>query len=436
MSLDRMPLYVWSMLITAFMIVFAMPAVMLASLALALDRLVARHFFNVAEGGDPLLWQHLFWFFGHPEVYIIFLPATGFVSAILPVFTRRQVFGYRAIVLSQVAIAFIGFGLWVHHMFATGLPQLGTSFFTAASVVVALPSGIQVFCWIATVWTGRLRFRTPLVFCLGFVALFVFGGLSGVMLASVPTDLQVHDTYFVVAHFHYVLIGGAVFPLLGAVAFWFPKVTGRMLSEKLGHLSFWVLFVGFNLTFFPMHQLGMEGMPRRVYTYLEERGWGRLNLLASVGAAMLALGFLIYLANLLRSLRSGPSASANPWDGDGLEWDTASPPPSYNWEFPPTVRGRYPLWTRAANQPVVTGLKLDRPELLVTRTLDAEPDHRTIVPGPSAAPLAFALSTGVAFIVSIFTPWGIVIGAVPAIVAGIAWFLPELPPTDLAPEQP
>ena len=231
MSLNRMPLFVWAKLVTSFMIMFAMPAVMAASSFLIIDRLVGTHFFNPAEGGDALLWQHLFWFFGHPEVYIIFIPATGIVSAIIPAFARRPIFGYPAVVLSLIATGFLGFGLWVHHMFATGMPQLGASFFTAASMMIAIPSGVQIFCWIATLWDGRPAMRTPLLFVLGFFFIFVLGGLTGVMLASVPLDLQVHDTYFVVAHFHYVLIGGAVFPLFGAFYYWFPKVTGRMLSE-------------------------------------------------------------------------------------------------------------------------------------------------------------------------------------------------------------
>jgi cytochrome c oxidase subunit I len=253
MSLDRLPLFTWASFVTSFMVIFAMPAVMVASTLLALDRLVGTHFFNPAEGGDSLLWQHLFWFFGHPEVYIIFLPALGMVSAIIVSASRRAIFGYRAMVLSLVATAFMGFGLWVHHMFATGLPGLGESFFTAASMMIALPSGIQIFCWIATLGAGRPRFTSPLCFVLGFIIIFVLGGLTGVMLASVPLDLQVHDTYFVVAHFHYVLIGGAVFPLFGALHHWFPKMTGRALDERLGKLTCALMLVGFNVTFFPMH---------------------------------------------------------------------------------------------------------------------------------------------------------------------------------------
>ena len=283
MSLDRIPLFVWSMLVTSFVIIFAMPAVMIASTFLILDRLVGTHIFNPAEGGDALLFQHLFWFFGHPEVYIIFLPATGMVSSIIAAFARRPVFGYLALVLSLIAVGFLSFGLWVHHMFATGLPKLGASFFTASSMMIAIPNGVQIFCWLATLWGGRPMIRTPLLFVLGFFFIFVAGGLTGVMLASVPLDLQVHDTYFVVAHFHYVLIGGAVFPLLGAAYFWFPKITGRMMSERLGRWHFWLAFLGFNATFFPMHIVGLWGMPRRVYTYPVEMGWGPINLFITAG---------------------------------------------------------------------------------------------------------------------------------------------------------
>ncbi|HZI75848.1 MAG TPA: cytochrome c oxidase subunit I, partial [Gemmatimonadales bacterium] len=335
MSLNRMPLYVWAMLVQAFMVLFAMPWVATATQFLAMDRLVATHFFNQAEGGDALLWQHLFWFFGHPEVYIIFIPALGFVSSIVATFTRRPVFGYPVMVLSMVATGFLGFGLWVHHMFATGIPQLGESFFTGASMMIAIPSGIQIFCWIATIWSGRPRFTVPFLFVLGFVVLFIIGGFTGVMLASVPFDQQVHDTFFVVAHFHYVLIGGAVFPLFGAFYYWFPKITGRMLSERLGRWNFWLFFSGMNLTFFPMHQLGLEGMPRRVYTYLPETGWGDLNLLASIGAVIIAISMLIFVINVAASLRNGVLAGDDPWGGETLEWATSSPPRHYNFTHIP-----------------------------------------------------------------------------------------------------
>ena len=423
MSLDRMPLFVWAQLITSVMVVLAMPSVMLASGMLALDRLVGTQFFNQAEGGDPLLWQHLFWYFAHPEVYIIFIPALGFVSSILAPFARTQVVGYRAMVLSMSTTAFIGFGVWVHHMFATGLPQLGQSFFTASSLLITIPTGMQFFCWIATIWRGRLRLTTPMLYIIGFITTFVIGGLTGVMLASVPLDLQLHDSYFVVAHLHYVLIGGAVFPLLGAVYYWFPKMTGRMLGEHLGKLGFALVFVGFHLTFFGMHQLGLAGMPRRVYTYGEETGWGQLNLLATCGAAVLGLGVLVNVVNVVRSLARGARAGNDPWGGDGLEWSTTSPPPRYNFLHLPTVRDKYARWTAAPDQPVVTGVRSDRPEVLVTRVLDAEPDHRAELPGPTLWPLMAALATGVMFIGSIFTPWGLIWGLVPLLVvlAICAW---------------
>src|SRR5215213_8612554 len=333
MSLNRIPLYVWSVLVMAFMIFFAMPTVALTSTSLILDRLVGTHFFNQAEGGDPILWQHLFWFFGHPEVYIIFIPATGFVSAIIPTFVRRPVFGYTALVLSLVSTGFIGFGLWVHHMFAAGLPAMGESFFTAATMMIVIPSGIQIFCWIATIWGGRPIFKTPMLFVMGFFFTFVLGGMTGVMQASVPLDLQVHDTYFVVAHFHYVLIGGSVFPLFGAFYYWMPKFTGRMLSEPLGKLNFWLMFIGFNLTFFPMHILGLHGMTRRIYTYLPETGWGRLNFLATAGAFLFGFSLLLMLINFVYHCFRGRPAGDNPWNAPTLEWATSSPAPSYNFRF-------------------------------------------------------------------------------------------------------
>jgi cytochrome c oxidase subunit 1 len=425
MSLNRVPLFCWSMLVASLMIVFAMPAVMSASLFLTLDRLVATHFFNPAEGGDPILWQHLFWFFGHPEVYIIFIPALGMVSSIVETFTRRPVVGYTALVLSLVATGFIGFGLWVHHMFATSIPQMSSSFFSAASMMIAIPSGVQIFCWIGTIWLGRPVWKTPLLFVIAFIVTFVMGGLTGVMLASVPLDLQVHDTFFVVAHFHYVLIGGAVFPLFGGFHYWFPKLTGRMLDERLGRLTCLLLFAGFQLTFFPMHLLGLRGMPRRVYTYVPESGWGNLNALATVGAFALGAAVLLFVVNVVISLRRGAEAGANPWDAPTLEWATTSPPPPYNFAAMLVVQGRSPLWERTADTPVVVGLRSDCREVLVTYVLDAAPDHKSQFPAPSVWPLVTALSITLLFTVSLFTPWGVVIGGVPATIALIFWFWPK-----------
>jgi cytochrome c oxidase subunit I+III len=421
MSLDRMPLFVWAMLVQSFMVLFAMPAVMLGSGFLAMDRLVATHFFNVAEGGDAILWQHIFWFFAHPEVYIIFIPATGMVSEIIGTFSRRPVFGYVGMILSLISTAFIGFGVWVHHMFATGLPQQGQSFFTAASIMIAVPAGIQVFGWIATIWGGRPRLASPMLFALGFLGVFVLGGLSGVMLASIPVNLQVHDTYFVVAHFHYVLIGGAVFPLLGAICYWFPKLTGHLMDERLAKISCGIIFLGFNLTFFPMHKLGLDGMPRRVYTYSADTGWGSLNLLAGIGALTLTTGLLVYLAAAIRGWRRTAAVPANPWEASGLEWATTSPPEPYNFEHLPTVRGRSPLWEMPADPLVVTGMATDQREVLATSTLDARPDHRVLLPSSSIWPLLTSIGVAVTFIGVIFRAWMLPVGAVLCYAALFGW---------------
>jgi cytochrome c oxidase subunit I len=444
MSLDRLPVFVWAELVTNLMIIFALPSVMVASTCMILDRLVGTHFFNQAEGGDHLLWQHLFWFFAHPEVYIIFLPAQGMMSMLIQTFSRRPIVGYTALVTSLVATAFIGFGVWVHHMFATGLPQVGESFFTAASILITIPTGVQFFCWIATIWSGRIKWDTPMLYALSFFAVFMIGGLTGVMLASGPLDRQLHDTFFVVAHLHYVLIGGSVFPLLGALFYWFPKMTGRRLSERLGRVGVALLFIGFNLTFFPMHIVGLYGMPRRVYTYPAGLGWESWNLLATVGAGVLTIALLVHLVNVVLALRRPMDAADNSWAASTLEWAMSSPPPAVNFHPMPSVMSRDPLWTDPSDTPVIVGLRADRREMLITSVIDADLDHLEESPQPSIWTFVSALAVTALFIGSIFTPWAVVWFAAPVALAMTKWFWPKEDehhedrppvPTDLQPEQ-
>jgi cytochrome c oxidase subunit I len=424
MSLNRMPLFVWSQLVSSFMILFAMPAVMVVSSMLMMDRMtkVSTHFFNIAEGGDPILYQHLFWFFGHPEVYIIFIPATGMVSSIIETFSRRKIFGYPAMVLSLISIAFIGFGLWVHHMFATPVAELGQSFFTAASMMIAIPNGIQMFCWLATLWGGKPQLKSPLLFAGGFIAIFVMGGLTGVMLASIPNDIQLHDTFFVVAHFHYVLVGGAVFPLFGALHLWFPKWSGRMLSEGAAKISFWLMFVGFNLIFFPMHILGLEGMPRRIYTYPADSGWAWMNQIALAGAILMTVAVLIVIWNVAYSWSRGTVAGRNPWGAPTLEWDVPSPPPDYNWVFPPIVHHREPLWNSPNGLSVITGLSTRKREILCSTIVDAIPEHKYELPGDSMMPFMLFLAVTTLLVGSIWHPYMVPIGAIPVAIVFAAWF--------------
>jgi len=428
MSLNRMPMFCWSMLVQSFMIIFAMPAVMIASTVFLLnDRTIGTHFVNPAEGGDPLLYQHVFWFFGHPEVYIIILPALGMVSSILETHTRRQIFGYPALVLSLVGNGFIAFGLWVHHMFATGLPEIGEAYFTAASMMIAITSGVQIFCWLATLWSGRLRLTTAVHFVFGFIFIFVMGGMTGVILASIPLDLQAHDTFFVVAHFHYVLIGGALFPLFAGFHYWFPKFTGRMMDERLGKLSFWILFIGFNLTFFPMHWLGMLGMTRRVYTYIPGLGWENANLAATTGAFVILCGGLIFIANALRSRGSGERAENDPWEASTLEWEAESPPAPYNFPNLPVITSRAPLWTPACERGIVIGLRENRREILITEVLGTEPHHRSVQPAPSLWPLLTALGFSIGLTGSIFGFSWYYVASVLGMIGLVGWFWPERP---------
>ncbi|MFL6777695.1 MAG: cytochrome c oxidase subunit I [Sphingomicrobium sp.] len=433
MTLARMPLFAWATLVTSLMVIFSMPSVALASTFLLSDRLVGTHFYNPAEHGDALLWQHLFWFFGHPEVYIIFLPATGFVSEIVATFSRRSVMFYPVVVLSLVATGILAFGLWVHHMFATGLPRVGYSFYTAASMAVSVPTGLQIFCWIATLWDGRPRMQVPMLYVIGFIITFVIGGLTGVMIAAVPLDLQLHDTYFIVAHFHYVLIGGAVFPLLGAITYWFPKFTGRMMSDGLGKIGFWMIFLGFQLTFFPMHLSGLIGMPRRVYTYPAGMGLELPNLLSTIGSLVVALAVLLFVINMAISLLKGRGAGPNPWDAPSLEWAIQSPPPPHNFAHIPMVDSSTPLWDAGEKLPVVHGLRVEDRELLLTTVMSAVPDTREPSAEPSIWPLVSGIAVAVMFICSIFSPWAVLFGALPAMIALIAWFWPKSPIPDPEP---
>jgi cytochrome c oxidase subunit I+III len=425
MTLNRMPIILWEKLTIAISVIFAMPAVMVVSSMLLMDRTVNTQFFNPSVGGDVLLYQHLFWFFGHPEVYIIFLPGTAIISTLVPVFSRRHIFGYVAIVTSVVATAFIGFGVWVHHMFTTGLPEMSESFFTAASLMIVIPTATQFYCWMATIWHGRLQFKLPMLWVFGFFFVFMIGGLSGVMLASIPVDWQVHDTFFLVAHFHYVLIGGALFPMFAGLYYWIPKITGRMMDDRLGKIHFWLFFIGFNITFFTMHFLGLRGMPRRVYTYTPEMGWGGLNMLSSSGVLFMTAGVLVFLFNFFRSKRYGKLAGPDPWGAGTLEWGTSSPPPVYNFLELPTVNGREALWDAEPNQPIVTGVREDIPEMLVTNSLDSEPQYKEEMPGPSIWPFLTAIAVSIAFIWSIFSPWGIAYGAIPVMITLIGWLWPR-----------
>jgi cytochrome c oxidase subunit 1 len=346
MSFMRMPVFVWMTFVVSFLLVFAMPVIAVALFQLMFDRLFGTNFYNVANGGDPVLWQHLFWLFGHPEVYILILPAMGIVSEVLPVFSRKPLFGYAVVVFSGIAIGFMGWGVWAHHMFAVGLGPVANSAFALSTMFIAVPTGVKIFNWLATLWGGQIRFRTPLLFSIGFIAMFIIGGLSGVTHAIVPSDYQQTDTYYIVAHFHYVLFGGALFGLVSGVYYWYPKIFGRMLSEGLGKIHFWLMLIGFNLTFFPMHMLGLQGMPRRQYTYPKGMGWDLANMVETIGTGVLVLAFGVFLYNLVVSHRRGDVAGDDPWDARTLEWTIPSPPPPHNFDEIPTVHALDDFWHR------------------------------------------------------------------------------------------
>jgi cytochrome c oxidase subunit 1 len=344
MRFNNLPLFVWSTLVQNFLLLFALPSLTTAALLLLFDRHLGTSFFEAENGGDPLLYQHLFWAFGHPEVYILILPVFGMVSEIYPVFSRKPIFGYIFVAWSTVAIGFLSFTVWVHHMFAVGLPDVALAFFAASSSLIAIPTAVKIFNWTATLWGGSIVMKTPLIFAVGFLTMFPIGGLSGVSLAVVPFDWQVTDTYYIVAHIHYVFFAGTVMGIFAAIYYWFPKMTGKMMDERLGMVHFWLVFIGLNLTFFPMHMLGLLGMPRRQWTYHAGMGWTVYNFVESVGAFIIAVGVAVFILNLIVSFRSGARAGADPWDAWTLEWATASPPPEYNFIKTPVVRSRRPLW--------------------------------------------------------------------------------------------
>ncbi|HET6368773.1 MAG TPA: cytochrome c oxidase subunit I [Pseudomonadales bacterium] len=344
MTLMRMPVFIWMSLVVQFLVVLAFPAITVALILLMFDRFFGTLFFAPAAGADPLLWQHLFWIFGHPEVYILILPAMGIVSEVLPTFARKPLFGAPVIIYSGIMIGFFGFGVWSHHMFSVGMGPVADAAFSIATMLIAVPTGVKILNWISTLWGGTIRFTSALLFSLGFIAMFTMGGLSGVMHASPPVDLQQTDTYFVVAHFHYVLFGGSIFGLFSGIYYWWPKITGRLLDERLGKLHFWLMMIGFNLTFFPQHYLGLIGMPRRIYTYAGDLGWNFWNMVSSIGAFIIALSILVFIVNVFKTRRSGQVAGPDPWDARTLEWAIPSPPPIYNFAAIPTVHGRDELW--------------------------------------------------------------------------------------------
>jgi cytochrome c oxidase subunit I+III len=438
MTLSRIPIFAWSILVTAYAMLFGFTPLLVATTLLEIERKLGTRFFDPSAGGDPLLWQHLFWIFGHPDVYIQFIPAAGIISLVVATFSRRRLVGESLIVASLIATAIISFGLWVHHMFSAGLSVLGMSFFAAASMSIAVPSGIQVVAWIATLWLGRPVFTTALLFALGFIVTFVAGGVTGVMVASIPFDWQVHDTHFVVGHFHYVLVGGVVFPIFAAFYYWMPKMVGRALNERLGRWNFWLMFIGFQITFFPMHISGLLGMPRRTYAYPPGLGWDVPNLISTIGAFILALGVAVFMWNAIRSvlLGHGEIHNDNPWDAGTMDWATTSPPPDEGYRVVPIVSSRYPLWEQKQldrgdleYERIVHGLA-ESPTAwraqLVTSAITAEPQAIVHLARPSIWPLLAAIALTLNFVATLFDLVGLLIFSTLATVgATIGWLWPS-----------
>ncbi len=407
----RMPLFTWMTFVTSFLLITAIPVIAVALIFLGFDRLFGTVFFNPTMGGDPVLWQHLFWIFGHPEVYILILPAFGVISDVIPTFSKKPLFGYPIVVYAGILIGFIGWGVWSHHMFTVGLGPIADSFFVAATMIIAIPTGVKIFNWLATMWGGSIRFTTAMLFSVGLVAVFTVGGLSGIMHASAPVNLQQHDSYFVVAHFHYVIVGGAMMGLWAGLYYWFPKVSGRFLSEKLGQWHFWTTMVGFNLTFFPMHFSGLFGMPRRIYTYSADLNVAIYNQLATVGALIFAVSAVIMVVNIVKSWRSGEKAGANPWDAPHLEWSIPSPPHHYNFPELPNVQSREPLWNAGEREQI----------LAVTMGEAKEEPH---MPNPSYWPILLAASITLAWALVMTGVWWIIaLGIIPVFFCTLMWGL-------------
>jgi len=425
MGLMRMPPFVWMTLITAVLIVMAFPALTVGTTFLMFDRFFDTNFFVPEAGGSPLLWQHLFWVFGHPEVYILILPAFGIVSEIVPVFSRKPLFGYSAVIFSGIAIAVLGFSVWAHHMFTVGMGPVPTSVFGLTTMLIVLPTGVKIFNWTFTMWGGHLNLKSPMLFMIGFITMFIIGGLSGVMHASPPVDSQQQDSYFIVAHFHYVLFGGSLFGLMGAMYYWFPKMSGKLFHEGLAKAHFYFMFVGFNLVFLPMHWLGLEGMPRRIYTYDESTGWAGWNLFISLGLFVLVFGFILFTVNMLMSLVAGEKASADPWDSDTLEWSIPSPPPFYNFAHTPTVTTRVPLWTEKYPDVYGTGDhgESDVPQMHNIYPVDEPPEESIHMPNASIYPLILAAGITIGFLGLLIHPAVIVLGGAIGFLGLYGWVL-------------
>ncbi|HMB91142.1 MAG TPA: cytochrome c oxidase subunit I, partial [Rhodothermales bacterium] len=418
MRINLIPLYSWYILVVAGMILFAFSPLIAGDILLEVERLLDWPFFDPARGGDPVLWQHLFWIFGHPEVYIVFLPSIALVAMMVPTFARTPMVGYGWVVLAAVGTGFLSFGLWVHHMFTTGLPGISLGLFSAASEAIAIPTGIQLFCFLATILVGKTARSVPMLYIFGGLAVFVLGGLTGVMVALAPFDFQAHDTYFVVGHLHYVLIGGTIFPIIAAFYYFFPLSNGKKLSDKLGKIAFWLLFIGFNVTFLPMHLTGLRGMPRRVFTYPADMGFDALNLTSSIGAAILAAGFLVFVWDVMRPKGKQPYSERNPWNAGTLEWLAYMPDKPWGTRSIPEIDSRYPLWDQPNFMRDVDEGRFYLPdakelkrETLVTTAIDAKPLQCLRVPGPSFLPPLAALFTGGVFIFTTFHLWWLALGS-------------------------